>query len=91
MNNQKSLLEQNFQHKNQQQKNQQQEDLQTEHPQPSIESIQAEDDPQQQENSSTSDWTSGIDPVALVDLAVELGQGALDMVSSVVENIDLDF
>ena len=61
-----------------------------EHPQ-QPQSMQTEENQQQQENQSSTDWTSGIDPIDLVDLAVEVGKGALDIVGSALENIDISF
>ena len=87
MNNQESILEQ----ETQLQDNPQQEIQTLEQPQPNQAMPIEENQQQQQENQNSSDWTSGIDPIDLVDLAVEVGKGALDIVGSALENIDISF
>lgn len=56
---------------------------------PELEDIEQVQNQQQQQANSTTDFTSGVDPVDAVDLVVELGKGALDLVSSVLGSIDL--
>lgn len=46
---------------------------------------------EQQNNQNSTDWSSGIDPVDLVELVVELGKDALDVVGGALENIDISF
>lgn len=54
-------------------------------------SIDSTQEQEQHNNQSSTDWSSGIDPIDLVELVVELGKDALDVVGGALENIDISF
>lgn len=58
----------------------------TNNPVDELEQLETE---QQQQNSEVN--SIDVNPVDLIEIVVEMGKGALDMASSIIENIDVDF
>lgn len=58
----------------------------TNNPVDELEQLETE---QQQQNSAVN--SIDINSVDLIEIVVEMGKGALDMASSIIENIDVDF
>ncbi|MBK5647673.1 conserved hypothetical protein [Acinetobacter proteolyticus] len=53
-----------------------------------VDDLEQLENEQQQQNSTTH--SVDINPVDLVEIVVEIGKGALDIASSIIENIDVD-
>ncbi|QHH95021.1 hypothetical protein FPL18_14910 [Acinetobacter gyllenbergii] len=53
-----------------------------------VDDLEQLENEQQQQSSTTH--SVDINPVDLVEIVVEIGKGALDVASSIIENIDVD-